>query len=205
MGWFRRLRGTMLGGRVDRTFDDEARFHIDELADEYVRRGMSPEEARHAAQRRFGNVTLARERTRDADTFRWLSDAAQDTRFAFRVLRKNPAFAIVAILTLGIGTGANTAVFSITDATLLNPLPYPDPDRLVIVNEIVPIGPAAHPAYCSGPVDYQSRPSLSTASRAGHAARSARASASRSVQAVRATASLFRVLRRCRAGPHLHR
>ncbi len=139
MGWVRRLGSTMFGSRVDRTFDDEARFHIEELTDEYVRRGVDPERARRDAERRFGNVAVARERTRDADTLRWLADAAQDVRYTCRLLRRNPAFATVAVVTLAVAIGANTAVFSLADASLFHALPFPDADRLVTVNEVVPL------------------------------------------------------------------
>jgi predicted permease len=126
------------GAAVCKTFDEEARFHIDELTDEYVRRGMAPADARRAAERRFGNVTVARERTHEADTLRWLSDAAQDVRFALRTLRKNPVFASVAVLTLAIGIGANTAIFTIVEALLIRRLPISSPEQVSYITRTGP-------------------------------------------------------------------
>jgi predicted permease len=131
MGWFERLHGTIGGGRDD-VFDEEMRFHVDARTEEYMRRGMSPADARREALRRFGNTTIARERTRDADSFRLIGDAARDLRYAVRLLTKNPGFAALAILTLAIGIGANTAIFSLFNGLLLNQLPVRDPQRLVL-------------------------------------------------------------------------
>ncbi|HEY7057326.1 MAG TPA: ABC transporter permease, partial [Vicinamibacterales bacterium] len=135
MGWLRRLRSTILPSHVSDEFDEERQFHIDELTDVYVREGLRPDAARDRARRRFGNLPATRERTRDADTLRWLADAAQDLRFAARTLRKNPGFAVVAILTLALGIGANTAIFTLFDALLLRTLPVRDPSRLVLVGD----------------------------------------------------------------------
>jgi predicted permease len=131
MGILRRLRGTFFGGRDD-VFDEEMRFHVDARTDEYVRRGMTREDARRAALRRFGSATLVREQTRDADSFRALGDAGRDFRYALRLLVKNPGFSAIAILTLAIGIGANTAIFSLFNGLLLNRLPVRAPERLVL-------------------------------------------------------------------------
>src|SRR5436190_23489925 len=100
MGWLRRLRGSIFGAPVDEMFDEEMRFHLDARTDEYIRRGMTRNEARREALRRFGSAALVREQTRDADSFSALRDAARDLQYAVRLLTKNPGFASMAILTL---------------------------------------------------------------------------------------------------------
>jgi predicted permease len=131
MGWLRRLRGTLVGSTPADGLDDEMRFHLEARIREYVERGLSAREARDLALKRFGSVTLAKERARDADTLRWLADIGQDLRDASRQLRKTPVFAFVVVLSLALGIGANTAIFSLLDAMLLRTLPVAEPERLV--------------------------------------------------------------------------
>ncbi|MBI3401556.1 MAG: ABC transporter permease [Acidobacteria bacterium] len=132
MGWLRRLSGSFT--RTGHDFDDEARFHIDARTDEYVQDGMDPDEARQAALRRFGSTTVTKERTQDADMFKWIHDLRRDTGYALRMLWRSPGFSFLAILCLTLGIGANAAVFSWIEGILLRPYPLVvDQDRLFAV------------------------------------------------------------------------
>jgi hypothetical protein len=119
MGWLRRIRRTFSPTEGD--FDEERRFHLDARTDEYVRNGMSQAEARRAVLRRFGNATLAKERTRDVDMIRWIDDLSRDINYALRMLRRSPGFSLLAIVCLTLGIGANVAVFSWIEGILLRP------------------------------------------------------------------------------------
>ena len=109
--------------------------HIELETRDNIDRGMTPEAARAAALRKFGNTTRIAEETWSVWRAVWLDRLIHDARYAWRVLSRNPGFAAVAILTLALGIGMNTAVFTVVNAVLLKPLPYPDADRLVWLAE----------------------------------------------------------------------
>jgi putative ABC transport system permease protein len=124
--------------RFDADLDEEMRLHREMREQELIERGLSPKEAHYAAQRRFGNDLVPREESHEMWGWTWLENSLHDVRYAWRTLVKNPGFAAIAVLTLGLGIGANTAIFTFVDASLLEPLPYPDAGKIVFIAERPP-------------------------------------------------------------------
>ena len=128
MSWFTRIfrRRNLYGDLAE-----EMREHIAEKTEQFMREGMSREDATRAARRAFGNAALIEERGREAWQWPRLESLLADAKFALRQLRRSPGFAVTAVLTLALGIGANTAIFTLVDSIMLRPLPYPQQERLV--------------------------------------------------------------------------
>ncbi len=142
------VRGLWRREQADRELDAELRDFLDRAADERVASGSTPAEAARTARAAFGSVEAVKERVREVSFETFVEGVRQDLHYAFRSLRRSPAFTAVAVLTLAVGIGANTAFFSIVNAVLLRSLPFPDADRLVAILTIGPTGggPAVSPA-----------------------------------------------------------
>src|SRR5207244_2506014 len=131
MNWWQRL---LRRRKMEDQLEKELGFHLDQHASELIAKGLSPDEARRQARLALGGPEQVKENCRDARGTRWLEDLLQDFRYAIRILRSQPGFAAVALLTLALGSGATTVMFTVFNGVLLKPLPYPEPDRLVAVH-----------------------------------------------------------------------
>src|SRR5438552_17622297 len=149
-----RLRSLFRWAQADQELDDELREHLERKTEEYVAKGVAPEEARRRARLDLGGIEQTKEKCRDARRVNWIQDFFQDLHFGFRMLRKSPAFTMVAVLSLAVGVAANTAIFSVINGVLLQPLEYPNPSQLVAIElfvpklaqkfPMVPVNPAAY-------------------------------------------------------------
>jgi predicted permease len=132
MNWWHRMWRRK---RMEEQLEKELRFHLDQHAADLIAQGLDPEEARRQARIALGGPEQVKEKCRDARGTRWLEDLLQDFRYALRTLRQRPGFAAVALLTLALGIGATTVMFTLINSVLLRPLPYPEPERLLRVRE----------------------------------------------------------------------
>jgi hypothetical protein len=151
-----RLRSLFRRARLERELDEELRYHVERVAEEHVARGLTPEAARLAALRAMDGIEQQKERCRDARGVRLIEDGAADFRHGCRALRRDTRFTLVAIATLALGVGLNTAVFSLVNGVMLRGLPYRDADRLVSSSKSARASgrraserPAASPRRCA--------------------------------------------------------
>jgi hypothetical protein len=126
-----RLRSLFRWMQADQELDDELRDHLERKTEQYVAKGMAPEEAQRRARLDLGGIEQTKEQCRDTRRVNWVQDLIQDLHFGLRLLRKSPGFSVVAIVTLALGIGANTAIFSLLDGLVLRDLSVPHPEQLV--------------------------------------------------------------------------
>ena len=154
--WSRRLRGTLLRRRRDSDLEEELRLHLELAAEDARRRGRHAPDAARAARLRAGGISQAMDALRDQRGLPWLDDLIRDAQHGVRMLRRTPVFAAVAILTLALGIGATTAIFSIVNGVILRPLDHPEPDRLMsLTTEFPALGLTRHPLSVQEYVEFR--------------------------------------------------
>jgi len=136
--WISRVAGSFVNSRSERQLDDELTFHLEMQTRKEIERGLSLEDARKAASQRLGGVDQTKDAYRDQRGLPWLDTLIPDLRYAWRIMRRDVGFSVVALGTLAIGIGATTTIFSLLQGVLLAPLPYPEPERLIRVYESTP-------------------------------------------------------------------
>jgi len=147
---FHRLRSVFSRSRVEADMDRELELHLEQLTREHIAAGPSDADARQAARRQFGALGIVKEQCRDVHRVRWLDDLAKDLLYTARLVRRSPGFALTAVLSLALGIGANTAIFSLVSAFLLRALPFHEPHRLVALFERNVIGDEQRMAVAPG-------------------------------------------------------
>jgi hypothetical protein len=138
MNWWGRL---FQRHRMEKQLEAELQFHLEQQIADKMRAGITESEARRSARLEFGGLDQVKEECRDARGTRWLETLLEDARFGVRTLWRSPAFTAVAVLTLALGIGANTAVFTVVNGVLLRPLPFPEPENLFLISYLPRNGP----------------------------------------------------------------
>ncbi len=194
--------------RLERELKAELQFHVDCATEENLRRGMTPEAARHAALLSFGGVEQVKEQYRDVSRWRWLEALGRDVRYGVRSLRRAPGFTLITVLTLALGIGATTAIFTVVYAVLLRPLPYAEPEHIVAVGSFnaAGTGDESKPSF-NAPADFldwrrQSQSFTALAAITGTQASYARGGRVESLPGAMVTEDFFAVLG---IAPHLGR